>query len=328
MKPRKLIEIFESLLALKLLKRARPIAVNWGVTGRCNYQCPYCGIHEEVYDELDTASALDLVDQFAEAGVISTTFTGGEPLMRQDIGELLERARDRALTVSLNTNGRLVPDHLHALKLANTVNLSLDGDRKMVDTVKGEGAYEGVLKAADSLRGARIPFNLLCAISSQNADYLHEVIRFAEDWCVGVIFQPVISKTLGIQESNPLTPELDAYRRAIDHLISVKKQKSHLILNSMTGLRHLAHWPTPTKIPCAAGGLNCRVQPDGKVVLCGRMTMGYEAPDILKVGFRKAFNMLPPIGCSECWCASLIEMNYLSTFHPDVIINLLKHRNY
>jgi len=88
-------------------------AIHWSITGACNLRCRHCYISAPhyKYHDLDTADCLALIGQMAEAGVVSVSISGGEPLLRKDFWTLMDalRAKDIAIP-SIFTNGLLVDD--------------------------------------------------------------------------------------------------------------------------------------------------------------------------------------------------------------------------
>lgn len=113
-----------------------PLYIAWEVTLLCNARCVHCysgsgpGVRHPL--ELSTEQALRVVDQLADAGLLVLAFSGGEPLIRRDIFQLIERAVSRHLVVNVATNGAVIRDAL-ARRLkeigVRSMTVSLDGAR-------------------------------------------------------------------------------------------------------------------------------------------------------------------------------------------------------
>jgi radical SAM protein with 4Fe4S-binding SPASM domain len=111
-----------------------PLYVAWEVTLRCNARCLHCyseaapGLLHPM--ELTTEEAIGVIDQLADAGLLVLAFSGGEPLLRKDIFQLIDHAVERGLVVQVATNGALVSERL-ADRLQHSgvrgVTVSLDG---------------------------------------------------------------------------------------------------------------------------------------------------------------------------------------------------------
>ncbi len=141
-----------------------PITVWWDVTSACNLKCKQCysSSGRALRDELTTLEACRLVDELAELGVFSIYFLGGEPLMRRDFYDIVQRAVKNGLRVMISTNGWLVSDRA-ANRLAELgvhhVRVSLDGATpQMHDRIRGmAGSWERAIAAIKALKRAGLP---------------------------------------------------------------------------------------------------------------------------------------------------------------------------
>lgn len=85
--------------------------IQWSVTGRCNFRCRHCMMSapEAALGELSHASALSIVDQLAECGVLQVALTGGEPFVRRDTPELIDALVEKGIKIAqIYTNGALL----------------------------------------------------------------------------------------------------------------------------------------------------------------------------------------------------------------------------
>ena len=112
--------------------------------------------------ELSTTEALGLIDDLAEMGIPLILFTGGEPLMREDIWELAHHARKKGIKMALSTNGTLITAEV-ARRIRESgieyAGISLDGARAVThDRFRNSpGAFERTVAAFASLPGGRAP---------------------------------------------------------------------------------------------------------------------------------------------------------------------------
>ena len=140
---------FAHLGIKKPLSLYAPFLVVWDFTHKCNLNCKHCYSNSGAIstEELTTEEALDVVDQFANAGVTALAFSGGEPLSRKDFFEVARHAVERGLYVSVATNGTLLTNE-NVKKLKETgihyVEISIDGaTAKTHDEFRGvSGAFE------------------------------------------------------------------------------------------------------------------------------------------------------------------------------------------
>jgi radical SAM protein with 4Fe4S-binding SPASM domain len=110
-----------------------PVTVVWNFTNHCNLNCLHC--HQDsspicADNELTTSQAFRVIDNMSEAGVAILTFSGGEPLLRSDLYDAVERARDRGMLCTVASNGTLIT-HEVAVRLSSAgisrVEIGLDG---------------------------------------------------------------------------------------------------------------------------------------------------------------------------------------------------------
>ena len=99
MQSKKIISLTGAVLQAKILRRRIPFAVSWALTYRCNAKCLYCRIQDIDLKELGIKEILSILDELAAMGTRWISFTGGEPLLRDDIGEIIDY-----ITTSLNNN--------------------------------------------------------------------------------------------------------------------------------------------------------------------------------------------------------------------------------
>ncbi|MCD6240072.1 radical SAM protein, partial [Candidatus Bathyarchaeota archaeon] len=129
--------------AARILKCAllpnRPHHVQWFITKRCNYRCKGCNVWREQdnIEELTTDEIKRGLDILRQLGTIEVVFSGGAPLLREDIGEILRYASQYFIT-TVYDNGSLALEKIDALRNADFVAISLDSlNPKINDYIKG-----------------------------------------------------------------------------------------------------------------------------------------------------------------------------------------------
>ena len=160
--------------------------VSWNTTNECNLACRHCyrdaGVKRE--EELDTADGLALIDGIAAAGFRIMIFSGGEPLLREDIVTLVRHARSRGLLPVFGSNGTLLTGELaRRLKEAGAaaVGISLDSPhRQEHDAFRGmPGAWQGAVDGMRACREAGLPFQVHTTAMRWNADQITELTDWA-----------------------------------------------------------------------------------------------------------------------------------------------------
>lgn len=161
--------------------------VSWMTTNRCNLRCEHCyqDAAERTDRELSTAEAKEMIDGIARAGFRVMIFSGGEPLMRPDIYELVSYAAGRGLRPVFGTNGTLITDAVAAkLKEAGAaaMGISVDSlDRDRHDQFRGlPGAFDRTMAGIEACRRAGLPFQIHTTVLQWNRDEVCEITREAE----------------------------------------------------------------------------------------------------------------------------------------------------
>ncbi len=170
----------------KQASERRPIVV-WNITRTCNLKCVHCYNDSGVgkpSNEVTTEKAKAVLDDLASYGVPSVLFSGGEPLMRPDLFELMEYAVSKGLRVVISTNGTLIDeDKARRIKELGVsyVGISLDGMGPINDKFRGvEGAFERTVTGIRNCQRAGVRVGLRLTLTGQNVQDLKALFDFFE----------------------------------------------------------------------------------------------------------------------------------------------------
>jgi radical SAM/SPASM domain protein of ACGX system len=275
--------------------------LQWHLTAICDQSCVHCYVNNsatyerEIKKELSHTKCLRIIDDFSETfnewGMPSKiNFTGGDPLLRDDIFELIAYARNKGLSVGILGN----PNHLNnniALELKNLAvdqyQVSLDGLEETHDRLRGRrGLFNETLKAINILNKVGLPAVVMFTLSKENVNELIEVIKlvvkegasvfdFARAVPIGSGEQ-LIHQLLSAQEYRDILLEvLDTYRALFNSGCSTYfGRKDHLwtLLYQELGLTK----PLPKdKVTifggCGVGSSILTILSDGTVQSCRRL---------------------------------------------------------
>ena len=319
------VKTLVALARIRFLGARIPLFFEWNLTFRCNLRCKYCGACDAPSDELNTESVKAGLDGLTTLGTRWVTFGGGEPLLRKDLGEIVQHAKEKGFQVYLSTNGSLLSKNRGILEYVDHVNLSLDGPASVHDAVRGKDAFKRTLEGIAVVRESNASASLQCTLSSLNLEHIEETVAIAIEQGLPVMFQPATQWLDSSRKPNPIAPEVDAYRETVARLIELKRAGAP-IRNSIPGLRHLARWPDATPIWCSAGLLTCSIEPDGTMLACHQLEVGRFLKGKAGSGpLPEQFKMLPlPGGCGQCWCAPIVELALLLSFKPGAVLNALR----
>jgi pyrroloquinoline quinone biosynthesis protein E len=177
----------------------RPFALLAEITYKCPLHCPYCSnpVAASVCeaprrpqdggynnDELTTIEWKRVIGEAAALGVLQIGFSGGEPLARRDLVELIREARLAKLYTNLITSGISLDDNrVRELRDAglDSIQLSFQSDQSsLADQIAGARTHERKLEIATKIRAAGIPLSLNFVIHRRNIDRLPQIIDLAE----------------------------------------------------------------------------------------------------------------------------------------------------
>jgi heme b synthase len=162
--------------------------VAWETTRNCNLNCVHCraaATRGPYTGELDTRSALALLDQIAQVAKPIIILTGGEPLLREDIFEIAKYGDAMGMRMVMAPNGTLVTPEI-AAKMADSgiqrISVSLDGSSaESHDAFRGvPGAFDGALNGIANAKAAGIQFQINTTITKANLDQIPSILKLAE----------------------------------------------------------------------------------------------------------------------------------------------------
>ncbi|MCJ7545039.1 MAG: radical SAM protein [Phycisphaerae bacterium] len=165
---------------------ARKPVVVWNCTPRCNLSCAHCyAAGGTGSQEMDTAAATAMLEDLAGFGVPVVLFSGGEPMLRGDLFDLIRRAAACGLRAVLSTNGTLIDaraaDRLREAGAAY-VGVSLDGLKEVHDGFRGAaGAFDRALEGLRHCRRAGLKTGLRLVLTRRNAHQIDGIFSLLEE---------------------------------------------------------------------------------------------------------------------------------------------------
>lgn len=310
------------LFKAKFFGKRVPLVVGWSVTNRCNWRCTYCVRWVHNSEELATKQIFSIIDELSDMGTYSINYTGGEPLLRDDIGRIASYAKAKGIRVGISSNGTLIPERIYGIRGIDFLTLSYDGPQEVHDKQRQKGSYTHILRAIRVAKENNINVRLHTVLTKYNIDYIDFILEFARKFDLIVNFAIIEFIPFSIKEDiKVFLPPKEKYRSAIDKLIIKKRGSDKNIGNSVSGLKYLYQWPNYRKINCSAGRIYCRIEPNGDVFPCGNLILKSKPLNCVSKGFKDAFMNLKLGGCRSCWCDSRIEMNYIYSLDLKAILN-------
>ncbi|MBU0460887.1 MAG: radical SAM protein [Nanoarchaeota archaeon] len=171
-----------------LFELVEDVRITWEITDGCNYKCKHCctDAKEKAGNDLSTEDALRVIDEMDDVGVGAIYFSGGEPLTRKDLFQILSHASSKRSIRRLNlaTNGSLITEE-NARNLASvgleSVLVSLDSHNAKVHNHfrRIDSAFDNSIRGVDILTKNGVNVRVGTVIWNGNIDYLEDIAKFA-----------------------------------------------------------------------------------------------------------------------------------------------------
>ena len=333
------------LLWGRLTGRIYPFLVQLSVTSRCNARCRYCyaTYYDRQSDDMPFEQITEIIDCLKREGTFRLNLVGGEPLLRKDIGKIIQYARGKKIACAMTTNGVLVPEKINEIKDLDTVCFSLDGRSEANDFNRGKGSYEKVIAGMDACKANNIKVQLSAVLSKQTAGDVDFMVDLAQKYGCKVGFATLISQEReGKKNTEGLFPLEDDIRKALRCIIELKKQGRPIIFSSET-YQYSLNWPDYTRdiimqegsglkqgeecpsqrqlqqIPCYAGRYFCIIDSNGDVYPCPQIVGLMKVGNIFRDGFKKSHQMAAQHKCLACSTPCSNEFNMFFDLNPKVL---------
>ena len=256
-----------------------PLIVSWNLTRKCNLKCSHCYINatqNELKGELNTEESKRLIDQIAEVSRPLLVLSGGEPLLRKDVYELIRYGTEKGLRMGLGSNGGLIDAKAaRDLKEAGvkTVSISLDSNvAAQHDEFRGvSGSWDKAVAAIKALRENDVLVQVNTTLTQQNYDQIDDIMTLAEQ--IGVenfhlFFLVPTGRGAKIADISPAMYEdmiKGTFAKTHKHKLNVRPSCAPQFMRIAKDMGlDMRQWIRG----CIAGLYYCRVYPNGDITPC------------------------------------------------------------
>ncbi|WP_156920824.1 radical SAM protein [Fundidesulfovibrio putealis] len=256
-----------------------PFMVTHHVTYRCNLDCDMCCMKRlPAANEMSTADCINMQRDFRKHGTTVWGYSGGEPLVREDLEQLLTSANNIGMKTVLNTNGVLLPQRVKIGKLAGAIAIGIDGGRQSHEALRGIGTFDKAVEGLETLARMeptrpRVTIHTILNSRSIEPNQLDEVLRLAFDCGVQVSFTLAFAHHADdrlLNNGRQYTPTAEQFQEFLGWLEREKTGPKALVLKDDPAFfRALGNFPDyPRRIPCQASSRHCVIDPTGLTLPC------------------------------------------------------------
>jgi radical SAM protein with 4Fe4S-binding SPASM domain len=250
-----------------------PHSVVWDATRKCNLDCIHCAARDEYARELSFEEVKTLIDTLSGMNVSSFQVTGGEPLMRKDMPEILSYASEKGLKTSLATNGYLV-DEKKAEEIVAAgvflVQVSVDGTMQAHNYIRNDQkSFERAISAVGYLKESSCPkVSVASTVMPCNLDTLADlreilIEKNVDFWNIGTVMPA------GKARNKPeLYLNQERFRLLMDFIVGSKKVMEIDLGENFPFLGAYEGKIRKRPLICPAGIISCCVGVDGHVRGC------------------------------------------------------------
>lgn len=256
-----------------------PLVLSWNLTRKCNLKCPHCYINattQELANELTTEESKRLIDQLCEVSRPLLILSGGEPLLRPDVYEIISYGAAKGLKMGLGSNGSLI-DNATAKRLKDagieTVSISLDSNiPEQHDEFRGvSGSWEKAVKAIKALRENGVLVQVNTTVTQQNYEQIDDIMALAETLGVEnfhLFFLVPTGRGAKIADISPAKYEdmiKTTFAKTAKHKLNIRPSCAPQFMRIAKDMQlDMRQWIRG----CIAGLHYCRIYPNGDITPC------------------------------------------------------------
>ncbi len=319
------------------------ISAEFMVTDRCNLMCKYCcnpysvGDKEHGY-EMNLEEMNDAFLKLDMLGIQRINISGGEPLLREDIADIIKAALARKFAVSLTTNGILVARYLDILSKLSLLTISLDGTKETHDYARGEGSFHLAFNALELSRAKGINVLISAAVSSKTT--LHD-LSFLTGLCKKYNTRCILQPIWNLYSYPEWYKRHDKVKELIPSYSKVKDLVAYLQMhpdkNMIFGGNHYLKYLSSlykkyeqgkaAMTTCLARRFFLVILPDGVVSNCSLRPQDTLLKEPIHKCSLEAIRRvkIKPLKCFVCYCYPVKVLNDFATMNLGSILDFFMH---
>lgn len=303
--------------------RRGPLAAIFNLSNRCNAKCRFCdywrsGPAEK--SELPTAKKIAILKELAQAGVWLLSLCSAEPLLSEDIDEVIAEAKRQRMLVNVSTNGAVLEQSVEMLidMGVDRVTVSIDSHEAAIhdEARGGAGLFDRMERGVEYLRKSRKAADrplvvARCLVSGKNCFAIREFVEYWRDKTDRIVLKPIYESPDGLfhipEEMIPRQEKeaefRDYFAEILEQYPELDSQYHRLVPDHLFGKGHDASWY------CFAGTFYTDIDCEGNIYPCAEFGSGFG--NILEKSFMDIWRSEPLRGfrgelkekkkCPGCW---------------------------
>jgi len=291
-----------------------PALLLWRLTERQVVRCRFRQPPNTEIDELSTYEICETLEEAAALGTLKVNFYAEDPILRDDIGEILERCRKLGIYTEVTAWGPLMEEKAPALLYAGRVNIPILGRRDVHNRViVGKNIYEQAVSGVNELskRGVPMTFHFTLTNANEQDSDLEFVLQLASKVRARVALEMLPTRSTGFLIAERYMPAPEHVGRMTDLLLAIYTKRGSMIQNSRAGLEHLSTWPQLPDRQSLAGYLYAAIDAEGNVAASHLRAQDSELMSLREMSFRKAFDGLGAHGHDSSEHMDAVELELM-----------------
>lgn len=223
-------------------------------TENCNSRCITCGYWKNKYDDLiSTQKAVSIIRELSEIGIKDICFSGGEPFLRKDFFEILNKMGNvRFRDIRVMTNGLLLDEYYTEINASPITSLavSIDGLEETNDFIRGvKGYFKKVFNGLEKIKGKNID---ICTVLSKQVAYeLKDLINYCRD--KGYVSDFALPDKNPFYFKNTQVDKTWPDEKAVDMIVSILESMTQMPRYEIEYIRNYLNKKTISEPPCLLG---------------------------------------------------------------------------
>lgn len=305
----------QSLISYRFDGAPRPFSASFVVTNRCNLRCVYCNFPNLKSRELNLGEIELLFSKLKKMGVVRLGLLGGEPMVRKDLPQIIELAKQLGFYVSLNSNLVLYERYKDSLSKVDYFFTSLDGTPERHLMNRGKHDYHSIILAIRDIVSRGKKLTVICVVTEPDYTSADHLLQLAADEGINIHFQPEGYDAENAGRSAPVGLVQEELKAFWTYLYQKKKEGAP-IASSEGFLKFTSNWSDyrvsamkEFGSKCAGGRGFIFIDPAGLTYPCCYTKGLVDGVDLLKDDWADKFN--PNTPCNTCIAGPFLEYNLL-----------------